>query len=107
MGTSLLLVATASRWYGTARIPRGLAKAGFDVALLTPRNSLVEKSRSIAMTRYLPDQATPRQWLHSFATTVTDTSPKIVVPCDDPAFRLLSWLARSAPPSLATHLHEP
>ena len=49
MGTSLLLVSTASRWYGTARIPRGLAKAGFDVALLTPRNSLVEKSRFIAL----------------------------------------------------------
>lgn len=39
MTATVLLVATATRWLGTARIPRGLAKAGFEVALLTPRNS--------------------------------------------------------------------
>lgn len=39
MTATVLLVATATRWLGTARIRRGLAKAGFEVALLTPRNS--------------------------------------------------------------------
>src|SRR4051794_36905126 len=32
----VLLVSTATRWYGTARTPRALAKAGFEVTLLTP-----------------------------------------------------------------------
>jgi predicted ATP-grasp superfamily ATP-dependent carboligase len=87
--TAVLLVATATRWLGTARIPRGLAKAGFTVSLLTPRNSLAEKSRFIAKIGFLPDQATPMQWAHAFAATVAATSPRLVVPCDDMAFRLL------------------
>ena len=66
----MLLVATATMWLGTARIPRGLANAGFAVSLLTPRNSLAEKSRFIAKIGYLPDNATPLQWVHAFAATV-------------------------------------
>jgi hypothetical protein len=106
MRTPLLLVSTATRWYGTARIPRGLAKAGFDVALLTPRNSLAEKSRFIATIGYLPDDAAPKQWLDAFVTMVADTSPRIVIPCDDTAFRLLSWLGLSPPPNLEPRLQE-
>ena len=41
-----LLVSTATRWTGTARIPAALADAGFSVALLTPRNSLAERATS-------------------------------------------------------------
>jgi glutathione synthase/RimK-type ligase-like ATP-grasp enzyme len=98
--TSVLLVATATRWLGTARIPRGLAKAGFTVALLTPRQSLAEKSRFIAKIGFLPDQATPMQWVHAFAATVTATSPRLVIPCDDMAFRLLQMLALTPPPRM-------
>jgi predicted ATP-grasp superfamily ATP-dependent carboligase len=98
--TSVLLVATATRWLGTARIPRGLAKAGFTVALLTPRNSLAEKSGFIAKIGFLPDQATPMQWVHAFAATVTATSPRLVIPCDDMAFRLLQMLALTPPPRM-------
>ena len=97
---SVLLVATATRWPGTARIPRGLAKAGFTVSLLTPRNSLAEKSAYVAKIGFLPDQATPMQWVHAFAATVTATSPRLVVPCDDMAFRLLQMLALTPPPRL-------
>ena len=99
-------MSTATRWYGTTRIPRGLAKAGFDVALLTPRNSLAEKSRFVGSIGYLPDNATPRQWLDTFGKMVADVSPRIIILCDDTAFRLLSWLVRSLP-NLATHLQEP
>jgi hypothetical protein len=30
MNPQVLLVSTATRWFGTARIPRALAQAGFD-----------------------------------------------------------------------------
>jgi len=100
LSPSVLLVATATRWLGTARIPRGLARAGFTVSLLTPRNSLAEKSRFIAKIGFLPDQATPLQWVHAFAATVTATSPRLVIPCDDMAFRLLQMLALTPPPRL-------
>ena len=97
---SVLLVSTATRWPGTARIPRGFAKAGFTVSLLTPRNALAEKSGFIAKIGFLPDQATPMQWVHAFAATVAATSPRLVVPCDDMAFRLLQMLALAPPPRM-------
>ena len=96
----VLLVATATRWLGTARIPRGFAKAGFGVSLLTPRNSLAEKSRFIEKIGFLPDQATPMQWAQAFAATVVATAPRLVVPCDDMAFRLLQMLAMTPPPQM-------
>lgn len=93
----VLLVSTATRWIGTARIPAALAHAGFTVALLTPRHSLAEKSRYVSKVGYLPDNATVAQWVTSFAEIVTAAQPRLVVPCDDMAFRLLARLCRSAP----------
>ena len=63
----ILLVATTTSWLGTARIPKTLAEAGFHVSLRTPRGSLAEASRYVAKVDYLPDQATPMQWLEAFA----------------------------------------
>ncbi len=100
-----LLVATATQWLGTARIPRALAQAGFSVALLTPRHSLAENSGFLAKIAFLPDSATPIQWAHAFAATVVATSPRILIPCDDMAFRLLQMLILSPPPQLAATLH--
>ena len=47
MNDAILLVSTATQYIGTARIPGALAKAGFEVYLLTPRNSLAAKSRYV------------------------------------------------------------
>jgi predicted ATP-grasp superfamily ATP-dependent carboligase len=106
MGTPVLLVSTATYWLGTARIPRALARAGFDVALLTPRNALAEKSGYVGTIGHLPDDATPLQWLHAFAAMVKATAPRLVLPCDDMAFRLLQSLVHSPPQDLdpAQHL---
>jgi predicted ATP-grasp superfamily ATP-dependent carboligase len=96
----VLLVATATRWLGTARIPRPLAAAGFDVVLLTPRGSLAEKSTQVRRIGHIPDDATPMQWLQAFATIVRATSPRLVVPCDDMAFRLLQMVVLNPPEEL-------
>ena len=103
-GTPLLLVSTATQWLGTARIPRALAQAGFEVSLLTPRGALAEKSRHVARFGYLPDGATPAQWAAAFGAMVEGTSPSIVVPCDDMAFRLLSLLAQADRPMVRPEL---
>lgn len=100
MEISALLVSTATRWLGTARAPKALAGAGFRVALLTPRNSLAEKSRYVAQVGYLPDNASIPQWIFAFAAMVKATAPRIVLPCDDMAFRLLQMLVVSPPPNL-------
>ena len=104
MSVPVLLVSTATRWYGTARTPRALAKAGFDVTLLTPRNSLAERSRFVARVAYLANDATPIDWIHAVAATVRAVSPVQVMPCDDVSFRLLAMLVLSPPPQLQPNL---
>ncbi|MBK9606510.1 MAG: ATP-grasp domain-containing protein [Betaproteobacteria bacterium] len=105
MTTPILLVCTASRWQGTARIPRSLARAGFEVALLAPRASLAERSRFVAKIGHLPDGADARQWLHAFAAMVKAVNPRIVLPCDDMAFQLMQRLVLSPPIDLQPALH--
>jgi len=97
MTIPVLLVSTATRWMGTARIPSALAKAGFDVSLLTPRNSLAERSRFVSRVDYVPDSANVQQWVRAFAGAVSVSAPRIVLPCDDMAFRLLAMLVRTPP----------
>jgi len=87
-------------------VPRSLAKAGFEVTLLTPRNSLAERSRFVSRVAYLADETTPLQWIHAFAATVKAISPALVMPCDDISFRLLAMLVLSPPPQLQPLLQE-
>lgn len=105
MSTPALLVATATQWFGTARMPRSLTRAGFEVLLLAPRETLAEKSRFVAHTRHLPDNATLRQWVDAFAEIVHDTAPALVLPCDDTAFRLMQTLALSPPGGMQPKVH--
>jgi len=106
MAVPVLLVSTATRWYGTARTPRALSKAGFDVTLLTPRKSLAETSRFVNRVAYLPDHATPLEWIHAVAATVRAVSPRQMMPCDDVSFRLLAMLALSPPPQMQPRLQQ-
>ncbi len=90
---------------GTARISGALVKAGFDVSLLIPRNSLAENSRFPMRIEHLPTGATPAQWVIAFAAMVEATSPRIVLPCDDTAFLLLQLLMASPPKDMSPAQH--
>ena len=105
MTTPVLLVSTATQYVGTARMPEALAKAGFEVSLLTPTNSLAAKSRFVAHCDFLPDNATPLQWLSSFIAMVDSVSPEVVLPCDDNSVRLLQSLVASPPEGMSALLH--
>lgn len=105
MPTPLLLVLTSTAWVGAARVPRALVRAGFEVTLLSPRGALAEKSGYLARIAYLPDNATTMQWVDAFAATVRAVRPRLVVPCDDTAFRLLQTLVLSPPAALPPALH--
>jgi predicted ATP-grasp superfamily ATP-dependent carboligase len=104
MRLSILLVSTATHWFGTARMPRAFDRAGFDVTLLAPKGSLAEKSRFVRKVGHLPENATPREWIYAFAATVKATAPRIVIPCDDMSFRLLQLLVLSPPDDMAPAL---
>ena len=105
MPTPLLMVATATQWLGAARMPRSLANAGFAVSLLVPRGSVAEQSRFLVNVGHLPVNATPAAWVEAFASMVESTSPRLVLPCDDTALRLLMLLALSPPAMLPPALH--
>jgi predicted ATP-grasp superfamily ATP-dependent carboligase len=94
---SVLLVSTATRWLGTARMPRVLARAGFDVALLAPRDSLATKSRFVSNVEFLSETATPMEWLLRLIQVIQKVSPELLVPCDEMAVRLLFALATEPP----------
>jgi hypothetical protein len=99
------MVATATKWLGAARMPRVLAKAGFDVSLLIPKGSLAEKSRFVARIGHLVENATPNDWLYAFAAMVKATAPRIVLPCDDSALRLMMLLNVAPPSAVQPTLH--
>ena len=100
MKTSVLLITTTTRGLGPARMPKALFDAGFEVSLLAPANSLAEKSRFIARVGHLPDAATTWQWIYAFAATVKACSPRLVIPGDDAAVRLLQMLASTPLPEI-------
>jgi predicted ATP-grasp superfamily ATP-dependent carboligase len=102
--TPVLLVATSTKWLGTARMPRSLTRAGFEVSLLAPKGTLAEHSRFVTRVGHLADNASPGQWVYAFAAMVKATSPGLVIPCDDMAFRLMQMLVLAPPQNLQATL---
>lgn len=100
MTTPVLLLAIAPNWIGAARIPRTLALAGFEVALLTRKDSLAEHSGYVSRLSLLPAVFTPQQWVFSFAEMVRARPPRIVIPGDDQVWILLQTVAELAPEGL-------
>lgn len=105
MSPVVLLLATATRWVGAARIPEGLAKAGFVPALLAPRDSLIGKSRFVRKMGHLDDHASPSEWVFALAAMVQATEPRLVFPCDELSARLMHALALTPPPDLKPAVH--
>ena len=100
MKPCILLVLTRTDWLGTARIPRALAKAGFDVAALAPRGALIEKSGFLARIGYIEAQTPPIKWLAAVLRMVEEVSPRMIVPGDELALRLLFRLVLDPPGAL-------
>ena len=100
MKPCILLVLTRTDWLGTARIPRVLAKAGFDVAVLAPRGALIEKSGFLSRIGYIEAQTPPIEWLAAVLRMVEEVSPRMIVPGDELALRLLFRLVLAPPAAL-------
>jgi hypothetical protein len=104
MKPTVLLLSTATRWLGTARMPRVLSRAGFEVALLTPPDSLAEKSRYVSKIGQISSTAIPMEWLFALLQFVKTVSPQMLVPCDEMAIRLLFSLILDPPRGLDSEL---
>jgi len=101
----LLLLSTETRWLGAARAPRALARAGFAVSVLAPPGTLLTKSGPLDHVAYLPPKADARQWVAAFEAIVDIARPRLLVPCDDMAYRLLCTLYFAAPPGMPATRH--
>ena len=106
MGIPILLAATATQWASPARLPYELGRAGFDVALVAPKEALVAQSRFVAAFTPLPDTATPRQWARLVAATVEARRPRLIVPCDDAALHLMMLFVESPPEDIDSMLRK-
>ncbi len=106
LGIPVLLAATATKWAGPARLPRELARAGFDVSVLAPRGALVTESRYVAGVTYLPEAATPMQWAYMLAASLGERAPRLIVPCDDTALQLMMSFVGSPPAGMEEPLRE-
>lgn len=105
MNRTVLLVSTASVWLGTARMVRGLARAGFEVVLFAPEGSLATHSRYVTRRHLLPRDASPGVFLLALSQVVAAHPPALAIPCDEMALRLLFTLVLSPPPSLPAATH--
>lgn len=106
MGIPVLLAATATKWASPARLPYELGRAGFEVALIAPKEALVAQSRFVATFTPLPDSATPRQWARLLAATVEARRPRLIVPCDDATLHLMMLFVESPPEDIDAAMRE-
>ncbi len=81
-------------------MPRVLARAGFDVALLAPKDSLAAKSRFVSRIAFLSATATAMEWLSTLIQMIDRISPDLLVPCDEMTLRLLFTLVHDPPRGL-------
>ena len=100
MRPTLLIALTRTDWLGTARAPRMLSRAGFDVALLTPPGSLAERSDYVARIARVSPKASPMAWIASLVQAIDDCDPLLLVPGDEMALRLMFRLVLEPPPAL-------
>ena len=94
---ALLMVSFDARRCGPARLPEGLAAAGFRVsALCTPEDPLAA-TRHLHRHFPLADTRSARHVAARLARALAATRPVLVIPCDERAVACLQALVRRGP----------
>lgn len=94
-GTRLLLVAL-DNWYGSARLPRSLRDAGFEVGLLAPSDVYAARSRDVDRRFPLLAHDSVRVQQQPAWQAIDAFAPDFIVPGDEKSVRLLNVMARSS-----------
>jgi carbamoyl-phosphate synthase large subunit len=87
-----ILILTTRDWFGSARLPAALARAGFEVASLAFPGALITQSSHVTAQFSLPSAAADLELLAALRKTLLAFAPALVVPGDDPAVELLHAL---------------
>jgi hypothetical protein len=86
--TRVLIVCTRD-WFGSARLPAPLTRAGFEVGALSFPSALITQSGYVAKHFSLPLAANDAELLSAVERALLAFDPELVVPGDDPAVELL------------------
>lgn len=90
-----LLIVAPDNWYGLARLPRSLRRAGFEVGLLSPPGILVAQSCDVDQRFLLAADGSPRALERPVWQAIEAFAPDIIVPGDERSVRLLNLMATS------------
>src|SRR5579872_1001244 len=86
--TTRILLTDTTRWPNSARLAIVLSDAGAHVSVVCPkRRHPLHKVRTVQTRPY-----SPLRPLDSLLAAIQDTSPEVVIPCDDRAVRHLHEL---------------
>lgn len=88
-----ILILTTRDWFGSARLPAALARAGFEVGALAFPGALITQSSYVSAQFSLPSAASDLELLTAIERTLRAFAPALVVPGDDPAVEVLHALA--------------
>ncbi len=91
-----IFVLTTRDWFGAARLPAALARAGFEVGCAGFASALVFAASPASARYLLPSQAEDAAFLAATGQALADFQPALVVPGDDPAVEVLHALYAAA-----------
>lgn len=96
-----LLIVALDNWYGSARLPRNLKRAGFEIGLLAPPGILAAQSCDVDQRFPLAADGAPRTLERPAWQAIEAFAPDFIVPGDEKSTRVLNLMAtsRSAPNS--------
>jgi predicted ATP-grasp superfamily ATP-dependent carboligase len=80
-------------WFGSARLPAALVRAGFEVASLGFPGALITHSRYVTTHFPLPSAANDSEVLAALERALVAFQPTLVIPGDDPAVEVLHAFA--------------
>jgi predicted ATP-grasp superfamily ATP-dependent carboligase len=89
---SKVLIFATRDWFGPARLPSALVRAGFSVVSLSFAEALITHSRHVETRLLLPDAPSDTDFITALRRALLSVEPDLVVPGDDPAVELLHAL---------------
>jgi hypothetical protein len=103
---SVLVVTMGTDAVAPARMPHELQRAGFDVALLAPRDSFAAHTAFADRIGHFPDGVTLHQWVQTLLGAMRDPAPALILPGDEVALRTLMRLVLDPPAGLLPQTRE-
>ena len=97
---TVLLVTFGLDYLAPARMPRELKRAGFNVALLAPRDALCTHTRFVDSLHLMPADQSLTAWVAALAELARDTDARLLLPADDATVQVLMQIAREPLPAL-------